>query len=315
MSDGEENPDTDNSHLRLKIKFYADVVLKLTPVIATVVLGLLANQYQASSSAANLLNQREQAETQLRASLFENLIAPIGGAKGGEGLDADQQRLFVELLMLNFHEHIEFKPLLIHADKRLSKETEDKKELKKARDSLRSVARRVRDRQVTVLLKEQKFVYEISEDCSERDLNCDFLESDNAYLNEKVWRVQSPDEAYAIDIRIEEMDWENQTFDLTLDITEKDNMQARPSFAVSFTITPYDLPFTDNMVISRNQRFAIGVKNVDLVENWQSGLSPKAENRVTLQAVWFPKGYILPRERPVNFRELRNLLKLKDDIE
>ena len=312
MNGGEENPYTDKSHLRLKIKFYADVVLKLTPVIATVVLGLLANQYQARSSAANLLNQREQAETQLRAALFENLIAPIGGSKDGKGLDADHQRLLVELLMLNFHEHIEFKPLLIHADKRLTTEIEDKEASDEARDSLRSVARRVRDRQVAVLLKEQKSVYVISENCSVRDLNCDFLESDNAYINEKVWRVQSPDGVYGINIRIMEMDWENETFELTLNITDKNSTQSPPP--ASFAITSYDLPFTDNMIISRNQRFAISVKNVDLVKDWESGLTD-AENRVTLQAVWFPKGYILPHERPVNYKELRDLLKLKDDIE
>ena len=312
MNGGEENPDSDKNHLRLKIKFYADVVLKLTPVIATVVLGLLANQYQASSSAANLLNQREQAETQLRAALFENLIAPIGGSKDGRGLDADHQRLLVELLMLNFHEHIEFKPLLIHADKRLTTEIEDKEASTIARDSLRSVARRVRDRQVAVLMKEQKSVYEISENCSARDLNCDFLESDHAYENEKVWRVQSPDGVYGISIRIMEMDWANETFELTLNITDKNRTQSPPP--ASFSITSYDLPFTDNMIISRNQRFAISVKNVDLVEEWESGATD-AENRVTLQAVWFPKGYILPHERPVNYKDLRDLLKLKDNIE
>lgn len=312
MNGGEENPDTDKNYLRLKIKFYADVVLKLTPVIATVVLGLLANQYQASSSAANLLNQREQAETQLRAALFENLIAPIGGAKDGKGLDADHQRLLVELLMLNFHEHIEFKPLLIHADKRLTTEIEDKITSTKARDSLRSVARRVRDRQVAMLMKEQKSVYEISDKCSERDLNCDFVESDNSYENEKVWKVLSPDGVYGISIRINEMDWENENFELTLVITGKNNTQSPPP--ATFTITSYDLPFTDNMIISRNQRFAISVKNVDLIEEMKSG-STGAENRVTLQAVWFPKGYILPHERPVNYKELRDLLELNGDIE
>ena len=159
-------------------------------------------------------------------------------------------------------------------------------------------------------MKEQKFDYVLSEKCSERDLNCDFLESDLAYENEKIWRVQSPDKVYDIDIRIMEMDWENETFELTLDITDKNSKQSPPP--ASFAITSYDLPFTDNMIISRNQRFAITVKNVDLVEDWESAIGD-AENRVTLQAVWFPKGYILPHERPVNFKELRNLLKLADD--
>jgi hypothetical protein len=289
-----------------KVKFVADIILKLTPAIATLVMGLIAYNFQAKSSAATLLNQREQAETQLRAALFENLIGPIGGSTSGDGLDPDHQRLLVELLMLNFHEHIEFKPLLIDTDVRLANAISDKNKARLARNSLRSVARRVRDRQVAVLMKEQESTYTIDSECEAHSLNCDFLESDSSYKQEKVWNVLSPDGKYSVRIRISDMDWENEKFKATLLIIDESSGRTRP---FSFHVTSYDLPFTDNMIISRHQRFAIGVSNVDLAEEMDGG----TENRVTLQAVWFPKGYILPHERPVNYQEIRDLLELDED--
>lgn len=308
MPTSDEKRVIDKDERRKKIKFFVDIILKLTPAIATIVMGGLAYDFQEKSSAANLLNQREQAETQLRAALFENLIGPLGGSVDGKELDADHQRLLVELLMLNFHEHIEFKPLLIHADKRLAEEIKDTNESYEARSSLRSVARRVRERQVTVLLKEQESSYAIDGNCSAHDLYCDFSESNSSYADEaKVWEVTSPDERYSIKVRIKDMDWENQQFEITVKITDNFNLESR---ALSFNVTSYDLPFTDNMIIARNQRFALGVVNIDMAK--ESGIP---ENIVTLQAVWFPKGYILPHERPVNYQEIRKLLNLEEEEE
>lgn len=305
MDSLEKERDTDKSSSQT-IKFAADIILKLTPAIATLVMGLVAYNFQSKSSVTSLLNQREQAETQLRAALFENLIGPLGASSDGTALDADHQRLLVELLMLNFHEHIEFKPLLIHADKRLAEEITNPAKALSSRNSLRSVARRVRERQVTVLMKEQNSTTLIDGACSAHDLYCNFEESNNAYAdNAKVWEALSPDEKFSIQIRITAMDWTNQFFGVTVLITDKETSKSRAS---SFTITPYDLPFTDNMIIGRNQRFSLGVVNIDMA-NKDSGIP---ENVVTLQGVWFPKGYILPHERPVNFNEIRGLLNLKD---
>ena len=313
-----EERDTDKNSLGQKVKFFADIVLKFTPAIATVVMGLIAYDFQSKSSAATLLNQREQAETQLRAALFKNLIGPLGGATDGKVLDADHQRLLVELLMLNFHEHIEFKPLLIHTDERLVKGIEDKTKAQDARNSLRSVARRVRERQVSVLMKEQEHASESVEDCSGNAyayvVSCEFLSSQNSLSTDenKVWNVHSPDGKYSIKVRIKEMDWNNEQFEVSFVII--DNKNSKISRASSFNVTSYDLPFTDNMIIDHNQKFALGVSYVDRVEEMHSW-SESVENSVTLQAVWFPKGYILPHERPVNYQEIRELLNLQDEEE
>ena len=318
MSDQKETPDVGKSSLGQKVKFYADIILKLTPALATVTMGLIAYDFQARSSAATLLNQREQAETQLRAALFENLIGPLGVSVDGE-LDPDHQRLLVELLMLNFHEHIEFKPLLIHTDLRLAAAIDSEENIKKARDSLRSVARRVRERQVAVLMKEQEFGYELNKICSYHTLNCDFYEmgittSDVNDMSIEVpnpWVIYSPNNRYELEIRVKksEMDWKNQQFGINVIIKDNNEESSSQLRSSSFSITPYDLPFTDNMIIDSKQRLAIGVSDIEPKDE-KMGV---AVDYVTLQAVWFPEGYILPHERPVNYQEIRELLNLEDD--
>ena len=73
--------------------------------------------------------------------MLTSLVQPIVG-KTPEPLDADQLTLLVELLALNFHEHIELKPLFERAEDLIYKSTaaERTRRLK----SLRSVARRWR---------------------------------------------------------------------------------------------------------------------------------------------------------------------------
>lgn len=305
-----------------QIKFYADIMLKLSPVIATLVLGFVTYHFQSNNAAANLLNQREQAETQLRTALFENLIGPIGGSTK-EQFDAEDQSLFVELLMLNFHEHIEFKPLLIHTDQRLADEVEDGNKRILARNSLQSVTRRVRDRQVNILAKEclrqlkndnAQLQFEEDENPCEPQEH-DFYETDSVFHDESAnesptpWEVWSPQQESKLEILVMEMDWEELKFKLDIKIYKNENGHPKLVDESSFSVTPFDLPFTDNMMIYGQQRFALGVSYIAPQRSSSLAILNKF---VTIQAIWFPDGYILPHERPVNYVEIRNMLDLDD---
>lgn len=305
-----------------KLKFTVDILLKLSPVFATVILGMVAYQLQSRSSAANLLSQREQAETELRATLFQNLLGPIGGSPEEGRLDPERQRLFVELLMLNFHDHIEFKPLLVYTDKRLSNEIDDEEQSQKARRSLQSVTRRVRDRQLAILAIECRKNTARHKQITGKD-NCSpqsasFFESDSAYGNAKVWKSVAPDKARAFDIRVLDMDWENLRFKIELENSNIEenkredlaNEEIEPQI-ISFNITPFDLPFTDNMFVGEDHRLALGVSYVAPKRSMQSDTGKGLENGeryIEIKAMWFPKNYILPNERPVNYKEIRDLL-------
>ena len=140
----------------------SDPILKLTGTFAILFGTWLATSYESKLTAVTLISEREQAESRLRASMFNNLISPISGPSKEE-IDPHRECVLVELLALNFHEHFEFKPLMMHVDKRLSetcysKDNNKKKitpqEAKYDRDSLRSIARRITDRQIKTLIKD-----------------------------------------------------------------------------------------------------------------------------------------------------------------
>jgi hypothetical protein len=317
----------------------ADVALKLTPAVATGLAAWIAYEYQARSAGMNLLNQREQAETQLRASMFNNLIGPIAGPIKDRPIGADQQRVLVELLMLNFHEHVELKPLLLSADKRLATELKPEEAADAARHSLRSAVRRVLDRQLAVLQKDCATAWAaVSSNALDQTRNCweqpdtvSFCESVPATAAARqpeltvggtpclviaptsghTAAVNSPDGKYRLSIAIESADWKEQTFKVNV-------LWARNSIPVNatpFELTRYDLPFTENTILDRDHRFALVVKDVNKNAECTTpaaGAGPKdLKCRIlNLWVVWFPPRYILAHERPVNFQEIRRILEL-----
>jgi hypothetical protein len=111
------------------------------------------------------LNQREQAESSLRSTMFSQLVNPMldqamedcqqraadgtciedeAQQKARQRERADRITLLAELLALNFHEHFELGPLLRYVD-RLPNQTADN------RNRLRSVSRKVVGRQIASL--------------------------------------------------------------------------------------------------------------------------------------------------------------------
>jgi hypothetical protein len=70
-------------------------------------------------------------------------------------VDLERERLLVELLTLNFHEHFESKPLLLHVEKRIRSELSGQ-DRERALSSLVSIVRRVSDRQIATLMWEAR---------------------------------------------------------------------------------------------------------------------------------------------------------------
>src|SRR6187402_2559282 len=103
------------------VQFWLDVLMKLTVPAGAIVAAWLANHFEQNRANLQLINQREQAESSLRATMFGQLIAPIAGpGEGGADLDPVRYAVLAQLLTLNFHEHFELRPLLQDADDRLA---------------------------------------------------------------------------------------------------------------------------------------------------------------------------------------------------
>jgi hypothetical protein len=135
---------------------------KLIAASAAAFVAYLAATYQTRASVSTLVNQREQTESQLRASMLSDLIEPIIGKNAAvsqdvgpsknvavsQGTELERQLLLAEMVTLNFHDHFEFKPLLLEMDDKLRSEGEKGDD---GRHEIASVARRVIDRQINML--------------------------------------------------------------------------------------------------------------------------------------------------------------------
>jgi len=304
----------ERSKLLPGLKEAVDVIAKLAAPGPVVVGALIANSFQRQMTGTTLLSQREQAESQLRASMFSNLIGPIIGPQKEAGIHPDRERLMVELLALNFHEHFELKPLMLRVDNRLASERPkalSREQAEKARESLRSIAHRVVDRQIASFMIVETpttsrpsgcrvYLLTVAEKPSEDEdtgLRCQFVKQFN-----DAFALSSPNEEYTLNIVVRDPDWENETLKVEISAmtNSKSNERDYSDISYSFTLTAFDFPLTDNTLLPDGNRFAVVLSAV-------SQLLKSARIRL----VWFPIDYFTPRERPLEYRHFLELVGKK----
>jgi hypothetical protein len=298
----------------LKVTDILDVTAKLIGAFAILGATYVANLYQSSMAASNLLSQREQADSSLRASMFRDLIGPIVGSEKNNGnIPVNRERLLVELLALNFYEHFELKPIMLHVDRRLADEKikdMDQSQKERSRESLRSIARRVVQRQLAVLtkaeigLRPEAYARIDRFDMKERPRESEQIpavqssERPVKYFDDLI-SMKSSNGIYTLLFTIYRPDtWKDQTFRVAMRI-QTDDKPKEVYADQDFLLTWFDFPFTDNTLLADGTRFSLAIDKVD-----------PDEKTATIQLVWFPQDYFSARERPTNYRELREKLGL-----
>lgn len=288
---------------------WLDITFKLASTLMLLASPFIINAYQSKMSATTMLSQREQAESALRASMFSNLIGPLIGSGGGKGVDLEREQLLIELLVLNFDEHFESKPLLMHIDNRIVREIRDDREKEDARHSLRSIAHRVISRQIASLLNEgigsdktvikSLFVMKPSlYDENKEDYEKSSKENNVHYARfGKEIPLEFPDRNYLLTVKIDECDWINESCNVSYTVKESQGKGAE-EINRSFQLTAFDFPLTDNTLLADGNRFALVLDGI-------------SNDVVSLKVLWFPKAYFTPRERPINYSEIRKKLDLR----
>jgi len=143
----------------LPFKDAIDITAKLAAPVAVLVGALLAQSFQSSLSATQLLAAREDSDTKIRAEMFKAITEKLLGNKDKEP-PPERKAVFTELLALNFHEHFELKPLMVDVDDALlaqlakpATKADERTRTNNKRLELLSVARRVRARQTAMLIR------------------------------------------------------------------------------------------------------------------------------------------------------------------
>ena len=93
--------------------------------------------------------------------------------------------------------------------------------------------------------------------------------------------------------------WSDQTVKVTAQpfVSKQENPKLTDT-AYNFYLSWLDLPLTDNTLLPDGNRFAVYLRNF-------------YNQTVSVTVMWFPKGYFTPRERPLNYSEVQELLGRK----
>ncbi len=301
---------------RRDVQFWLDVVMKLTVPLGAIVAALLANHFEQNRASLELINQREQAESSLRATMFGQLISPVAGPREeGKDIDPIRYAVLAQLLTLNFHEHFELKPLLQDADDRLAayRGTQSPESIREARSNLHQAAHRVIQRQIAQLWEDPVA------DCtpaatmettfqfvSDGELEEAFSQSADAATflvpsyTLKTFVVSSPDCRDSLSIVFDKADFAGERVHVL--ITPAAAAKSESDYRFDFDLTSFAFPFTDNALLPDGNRFAFFIRDVSVLdEATQSKIM-----RVGLR--WFPQNYYPPTERPTDYKEFKQAM-------
>jgi hypothetical protein len=277
---------------------------------------MLATHFEAQASNRALVNQREQSETGLRATMFGQLIGTIvGPAKDTQQTpNPIHYALLVKLLALNFHEHFEFGPLMQDAEDRVSANPQGLSStiIDTARQDLRSVAHRIIDRQIGTLGPvpvsrcqgggaAETAIWVFSDAYPASEVN-KIQKASPAALSYQMTSAEHPlgsapptvtapnckDQAA---ISFAKPDWTADSVAVQIRVNPQNASAESTSY--QFRVTPFSFPFSDNTLLPDGNRFAVFI-----VEKLLASGGDGKQAALMLKLRWFPDGFYPPTERP-----------------
>lgn len=313
-----------------RLQYCVNLAVKLTVPIGAAVATWLSLHFEDRASVRALLNQREQAETSLKATMFGQLVGPIVGPlkDGNAPTNPMQYSLLVRLLALNFNDDFEMGPLMQSADERLagSGGSYSVGDIEAARGELRSVAHRVIDRQVARLWEDSRMscaqggpaemtLFVLSKDLPAEQLEAfgvDHVSTHTYALDgppDQLPSVVSPDCKDALKVTLSRPQWVNQTIEVQINRSspprcdEQNPMRCIEHQSYNFELTPFAFPFSDNTPLADGNRFAIFENDVT-----QFPAGGETIRIMRLRLRWFPEYYYPPTERPADPKHVEQTL-------
>lgn len=255
---------------------------------------------------AQLMSQREGAETSLRKDMFNSIIGTFLKTKA-TGYDYEQQVLNLELLAYNFHEALDLAPLFkdVYIKIRDSKDPHADEYLHR----LQKVAKEVKTKQIAAL--------EESGGKLDASINLDELKNNLAGLRVIDGTISPPrfDIAGGLDPALQKMqfkvealyaDPKKQEVRVILEVRPTQDATAgnKPEDAmhVVFTISPFDFPMIDNTRLPHGQRCALVVKDF-------------GDPIVEITLVYFPGSRASLKEKPFYDEAMHDLLYTRTVID
>jgi len=286
----------------------ADIILKpvggLLTALAVAILGLWTSSYlrdregreaalrermQTTETNARLyselISKREEAESSLRKDMFTSIITSFLG-KGPASLE--QKILNLELLVYNFHESLNLKPLFLHLAREIKMSPQRSEYLAR----LNRVAEEVAKKQMLVI-QEGGTTFDAT-------LN---LNSESFIAPDGETEVPSVDrdlvaEGVARNFKLEILHVDQKNEQIQLRVTVRTGRpESAETTSTEFWFDRFDFPMIDNTRLSQDQRLAVVLNNFDV-----------ARGVADVTAAFFPGKYSGLREKPYYDEVLAQLL-------
>ena len=224
---------------------------------------------------SELISKREESESALRKDMFKSIIDSF--LRTGSS-SVEDQVLNLELLVYNFHESLNLKPLFLH----VQREVMEKGDRGNYIPRLNRVAGEITKKQMLVL-EEGGVRFDTSLDTKTLRFGGE-SEASSGYAARDL-----DVEGVARNFRIEALqaDPATQELDLRLTIRTPSPGGGVETTATEFWVGYFDFPMIDNTRLSRDQRCAVILNNFD-----------RREGTADLTLVYFPGKYAGLREKP-----------------
>lgn len=280
--------------------FWDKAAIVLQPVggllaaLAVAGLGFFGSQFierrQSEETRARftseLISKREEADSALRKDMFVSIIQSFLRA---DSTSIDDRLLKLELLAYNFHESLNLKPLFFQLDREAIKT--GGAQGTELRDRLGKVAREVTRKEMVVLEEVGK--------AFERNIDFDDLAPNpgGIPLEPAMLTLNKVERNFALVVKKVDVVRKEMMIRLAVKTRNEDTGEYRTDDA-EFWVGYYDFPMIDHVRLSRDQRFAVILKNF-------SGGSAR------VSAVYFPGAYASLKEKPYVQEMVQNLLQTK----
>ena len=285
----------------------ADIILKpvggLLTALAVAILGFWTSSYlrdrEARESAlrermqtaetnarlySELISKREESESALRKDMFTSIITSFLGT-GPTTLE--QKVLNLELLVYNFHESLNLKPLFLHLERQVKESPERAEYLTR----LNRVAEEVTKKQMLVIGEGGT-----SFDATANLKALSFASPDGRGDSPSIARDLELD-GIRRNVRVELLDSDPENQQIELRVTVRGGASAGETTAAEFWLGHFDFPMIDNIRLPNDQRLAAVLNNFDA-----------RHQSADLTIVYFPGKYAGLREKPYYDEVLAKLL-------
>jgi hypothetical protein len=246
----------------------------------------LRERMQTSETNARLYSEltskREESESALRKDMFTSIINSF---LGGGASNLEQKVLNLELLVYNFHESLNLKPLFLHLERTVRALPQRAEYMER----LDRVAEEVTKKQMLVI-DEGGSTFDATADWK----NLTFVDGSDGGVPYVARDLQA--DGLRRNFRLELLGVDRENEQINLRVTVRSPQQAE-NVSTEFWVGHFDFPMIDNVRLPHDQRFAVVLNNFDA-----------AHGRADLTVAYFPGKYAGLREKPYYDEVLAKLL-------